>query len=160
MGTFWIGSWCYWVSGLSRITYTKVVSIMRSLWGKLHGLQYHKGTISSQQIEAWPCGCASRGYQRLKFVRGYSSRIPLLFGHFLFPHIHVLNINHIYIYTICMHLQIDKYLHLNIYVETISIFFWLELSGESPGHSKMKLGGDLSASRRPRVDSRKPRRAY
>ena len=26
----------YWVSDLSRITYPKVVSIMRGLWGKLH----------------------------------------------------------------------------------------------------------------------------
>ena len=69
----------YWVSDLSRITYPKVVSIMRGLWGKLG--QRHN---LSQQIEAWTCGCAICGYQRLKLVSRNSMRFPLLFGHFFF----------------------------------------------------------------------------
>ena len=76
----------YWVSDLSRITYPKVVSIMRGLWGKLYHNRIKAQFISIyQQIEVWPCGCASCGYQRVNLVRWYSKRFPLLFGHFFFP---------------------------------------------------------------------------
>ena len=129
----------YWVSDLSRITYPKVVSIMRGLWGKLYHTRFKAHFI----IADW--GVAFR-FSKLWLA---TFEVCLWIFHADFIALWALLTFHICVYKLYITMCSIHISGLNYLVKAYGVPRWNWVCTCPPW-----------ASRRPRADSQKPREAY